>query len=481
MANKFDLLVRNAHVIDADGEQGIADIGITGGLIAAVEPSLAGGATTELDVNGSVVLPGVVDSHAHLPENSDPHGRTPAHHRLARAGVTTAVDFSDFRSVLNQWHASAAGLTVLGLQSIPVFDDNASSALVRANVEKSIHEGAIGIKLMGGHRPNSSDISGTAIAEGTDAGCYVAFHAGTKSHGSNLDGMREALELAEGRPLHLAHTNAYLRGAVTDIIEENNIALALLREHPRAISESHLGSFNWCGGELDGDQFVDHVTRNCLRLGGYSTDRDGLIEAFADGYAFALHEQAEQALPVTGDAGRALWDDHENSLCFPVNGRLTGFIQTCARRTPDGSLRYDGDGEFAVEALSSDGGTWRNVILDQGLALVHLGALSLAQLADKTSRAPAKMFGLWNKGKIAPGYDADLVAVDTTRRVARLTIAAGQVIFDGHTVTGTGGTIVTTEHGVDAVKSRNIPCQVVDLKRSTFLTKGTDAAAPVNA
>lgn len=55
-------------------------------------------------------MPGVVDSHAHLTSmtGADPSGRSPVHERLAQAGVTTAVEFYDFRTVLHQWHASAA-------------------------------------------------------------------------------------------------------------------------------------------------------------------------------------------------------------------------------------------------------------------------------------------------------------------------------------------------------------------------------------
>ncbi|MGW2512157.1 hypothetical protein ACWC0A_22685 [Streptomyces scopuliridis] len=61
-----------------------------------------------------------MDSHAHLTSmtGADPSGRSPVHERLAQAGVTTAVEFYDFRTVLDQWHVSAAGPTILGLQGI---------------------------------------------------------------------------------------------------------------------------------------------------------------------------------------------------------------------------------------------------------------------------------------------------------------------------------------------------------------------------
>ncbi|TKG65706.1 amidohydrolase family protein [Prauserella endophytica] len=480
MTRTLDLIARSAHVVDAEGEQGVADVGVADGVITAVEPELPATATRELDADGLVLLPGVVDSHVHLTDlaGSDPAGRSPAHERLARAGVTTAVEFFDFRTVLDQWHASAAGLTILGLQGLPAYSDGTPAGRVRDDVGAALRDGAIGIKLLGGHFPSTPDASARAIAEGAAAGCYVAFHAGTTAHGSNLDGMREALRLADGRPLHLAHTNAYLRGAVTELVEENQIALALLREHPEVVSEAHLAPLNLCLGALDGDRFTDHIVVNCLRMGGYSTDRAGLLRAFADGFAHCLRQEAGQAVPVTGDAGREVWesDPARASLCFPVNRRLSGFMQSCARRDASGTLRFDGTGDFVVDAISSDGGYWRNLVLDQGLALVQFGALSLPQLAHKTSRAPAALFGLPGKGRIAPGFDADLVAVDSGRRSVRLTVAGGQVIFDGERVVGTGGTVLTTEHGTAALRARRIPHRVIDLADSDFLTRGTPVA-----
>lgn len=56
-------------------------------------------------------------------------------------------------------------------------------------------------------------------------GAYTAFHAGSVEHGSNIEGMLEAVELADGNPLHLAHINAYCRGTVRPEMEETELAL----------------------------------------------------------------------------------------------------------------------------------------------------------------------------------------------------------------------------------------------------------------
>ncbi len=45
----------------------------------------------------------------------------------------------------------------------------------------------------------------------------------------------------------------------------------------------------------------------------------------------------------------------------------------------------------------------------------HQGRISLGRLVETTASAPARLFGLTRKGRIAPGYDADLVLVDPDR------------------------------------------------------------------
>jgi dihydroorotase len=47
---------------------------------------------------------------------------------------------------------------------------------------------------------------------------------------------------------------------------------------------------------------------------------------------------------------------------------------------------------------------------------VHLGRCSLNQVASWMADAPARVWGLVGKGRIAPGYDADMVLVDLERR-----------------------------------------------------------------
>ena len=53
----FDLIVRGGDVVTPAGVAR-ADVGVSDGAIAAVEPELTGGASTEIDAAGLHVLPG---------------------------------------------------------------------------------------------------------------------------------------------------------------------------------------------------------------------------------------------------------------------------------------------------------------------------------------------------------------------------------------------------------------------------------------
>lgn len=464
MSRGGPLAVVGARIVDAaTGRDEVGTCLLDDGSITDVGPDVGVPAGAEvIEADGLALLPGLVDPHVHIPQAA--RERTIAHEMLVRAGVTTAVEFADFRGVLAQWHASAAGLTVLGLQAVPPLVDPISDARARAEVEAALDDGAVGIKILGGHYPCSPEVSAQLIAAADELGAYIAFHAGTTAHGSNLQGMEEAIALADGRPFHLAHTNAYLRGAVDDPLVENLRALRLLREHPEIRSEAHLASLNACfGGLVDGGP-RDHIVRNCLALRGYPPTAEALERAFLDGYAH-VHSETPQGMElVTGAAGLAAWRDSPDGsmLSFPVNLRLSAYLQTCARVGPGGDLAFEGPGDFVIDAICSDGGTWRNVIVEQGLALVQLGGLTLLDFVRKVSWHPARMFGLEGKGTLAPGADADLVLLDLERRQVRTTITAGRVAYDGTAVAGTGGTVLTTGRGAGAVAARDVPHRVLD-------------------
>src|SRR5712692_2594623 len=90
----YDAVVKGGHVIDpANNVDGVFDIGIRKGRIAAVAPALDPGPKTNvIDARGLIVTPGLIDTHAHVYEHvSGDFGLNPDLVGV-RSGVTTVVD-----------------------------------------------------------------------------------------------------------------------------------------------------------------------------------------------------------------------------------------------------------------------------------------------------------------------------------------------------------------------------------------------------
>lgn len=101
---KYDLILRSAHVIDPSQElDGICDVAIKDGLIAAIGPTLeAPPDTPQQDLDETYLAPGLVDLHGHWYEGSafgiDPN-RCTAHGvtTVVDAGTTGFINFEEFR------------------------------------------------------------------------------------------------------------------------------------------------------------------------------------------------------------------------------------------------------------------------------------------------------------------------------------------------------------------------------------------------
>ena len=71
---------------------------------------------------------------------------------------------------------------------------------------------------------------------------------------------------------------------------------------------------------------------------------------------------------------------------------------------------------------------------------MHEGRLSLERIVDLTSAGPQRLFGIMGKGRIAVGYDADLVLVDLKKQRVMsdewIASKCGWTPFDGMSVRG---------------------------------------------
>src|SRR5689334_20867610 len=87
----YDLVIKGGRVIDPSLRlDGIRDVGVVQGRIAAVEPSIAAAATATIDARGKLVVPGLLDIHTHAARTLEGPGMVLAD------GVTGWIDAGSF-------------------------------------------------------------------------------------------------------------------------------------------------------------------------------------------------------------------------------------------------------------------------------------------------------------------------------------------------------------------------------------------------
>lgn len=456
----YEVIFRGAHVVDPmNGVDGVFDVAVENGKIAEVAPQIATKAATEYDFTGKVLQPGIIDSHVHL---GAMWGSYFGHRMLAMQGVTTALDMAGpMYDVLDNLPQYGSGINIAILQyASPPFtfaNSTPSKQEMVDLIEKSLNDGAVGVKLLGGHYPLTPEISAVLIKTALERRSYVAWHAGTTAHGSNIEGMMEAVDMAEGYPLHLAHINAYCRGGIKPELEETQMAIDKLLANPNIFCESYVSPRNGtrltCGPD---GKILSKVTATCLTRFGFSADIEGVKKAFKAKHAWAVYDAGGYSDLMTGDEALKYWEANKTDVggSFNVNPPMPRVWLSHAKR-PDGS--------FVVDAISTDGGCIpRNVILSQGLSLVKLGILSLPEFVVKTSLNPARMLRLENKGHFTVGADADISVYDYDTQKPIAAFVEGKPIFIDGKVVGKNAQIICTERGVKAIEGRGLKAIAVD-------------------
>jgi len=460
MSQKADLLLKGAFVVDPlNGVDGIRDIAIQDGKIAVVASNISPATARRVErLDGFTVVPGIIDSHVHA---SPMAGGSGSHRMLARAGVTTAFDVAG--PVEQVWklmvaegtglnlaciHAAVPGLTIDG--------NNPTRAQIRKLLNRSIHNGALGLKILGGHRPLTPAATRRCIEVTEQDGKYCAFHAGSTESGSNYAGFLEAVKLAEGHRLHLAHINSYCRGQINSSLAEALAAVELLNANSNILSESYLSPLNGTSGRMvDGVPF-SQATPNSLKHHGYSPDYEGMKSAIADGVVSIMVEQGGETVLQTGAEAAVAWEaaGTDMMVSFDVNPADARFLLATARRE---------NGRFTVDAIATDGGGIpRNVIVEMGLLLVDFKALTLSDFVRKTSLNPAAMLGLVHKGSLGVGADADVTVLDRVHRKAFMTLVGGRIVMYAGHVFGSGGTALVLPEGEKAVRRTGLDVRLID-------------------
>ena len=461
---KYDFVLKNGFLVDYKNKlEKKCDLAIKAGKIVEIADNISLDDVRDvLDMEGQLVVPGIVDPHVHL--SSWLGGRT-GHRMLARAGVTTALDMSGpGDSVLDLARDYGVGLNIATIEYVrpgyTVKGEEPTAEELTALIHKVMAKGSLGVKLLGGHYPLTPESTARAIEIAAQENAYVAFHAGTKATGSNLDGFLEAIKLANGHSLHLAHINAYLRGTVKPCLEEVDIAIKALKANPNITSEAYLSPLNGTSTLCVDGLPASMVTRRCLTTGGYEATEEGLKKAIKEGWARIQMEKAGEMHLVGGEEGLAEFKAKGDvGVSFVVNPPEPRYCLATAK---------DEKGAFVVGSISTDGGGIpRNVIIPMGLNLVEMQALTLQEFVQKTSYNPARMLGLTNKGVLEEGYDADITVIDKVKKQPLMTMVKGNVSMYKGYICGTGSNIITTQAGAAYVKEKGLTPEIIKYQDTT--------------
>ena len=469
MSATYDLILKGGRVIDPVNEKdGMLDVAIADGRIVDIaedlDPTMAGEC---FEVKDKYVIPGIIDSHVHA---SSWIGGRYAHNMMARAGVTTALDMSGpVQGVLEAAREYGAGLNIASIQYVRPGDTvkgpDPDNPELKTLLETALRQGAIGLKLLGGHFPLTPEATARTVEIASKNGAYIAFHAGTETSKSDIEGFKHAVELAQGHPLHIAHINSYCRGLIKPYMVETEEAIEILEAHPNICSESYLSPLNGTSANCTDGVPDSIITRTILERGGFSATEQGMEEAVLAGYAQINVESGGQVVLATGQSAVAYWRKRgtDSVVSFNANPPEPRIRLTTAKRK---------SGAFVVDSISTDGGGIpRNVIVSMGLSLVKLQALSIQEFVIKTSRNPAKMMGLSNKGHLSIGADADITVLDFQTQTPLMGISNGKVIMYKGYVSGKGVRFITTPAGKASVEAAGVEPLVIDPEMTPFLRR----------
>jgi len=402
MPVSFDCIVRGGTLATADRVFD-ADIGISGGRIAAVEPSLPGDAGTVIDARGLVVAPGAIDVHTHFDTEVGDGATADDYESGSRAaaagGITTYINFAfqdrggGLAAAIEREAAKAAGRSVIDYGfHIAVIDPAAPGAL--DELPALAGRGFTSVKIFTAN-------TGMAVSDGdvlrvlqaaADAGLMVNVHCEDQALVDHItqrllgQGQRGVENLVRARP---AAAEAVATGRVA--------AYAAAVGTP--VYVVHLS----CRAALD-------AVRAARRAGArvYVETRPAYLYLTAERYRLPDRNGNKYVCwpPLReADDQAALWE-----------GLASGEIQTYATDHTTWMAKQKMDPSLSFAEIP---GGVSNVQTSIGMLYaegVRAGRIPLTTFAAVTAANPAKLFGLWpRKGCLAVGSDADLVAIDPGR------------------------------------------------------------------
>lgn len=378
------ILIRGGHVIDPGRVNGMADVLIEGGKIAAVGRNVsAPRAAAVIDATGRLVLPGLVDLHVHLREPGFEYKET------IETGTAAAV---------------AGGFTsVCCMPNTDPVNDNQSVTefiLERAQVAGNAQVFPIGAITKGSE--------GKELAEIGDlrrAGCVAISDDGRPVMNSLV--MRRAMEYALAFDLPVVDHCEDLHLAEGGCMNEGLVSTELGLPGIPAAAEDIMVARNLALAELTGARLhLAHIsTAGSVRMVREAKARGIRVTAEACPHHFSLTEEVCRGYNTHAKMNPPLrtWQDVQAVKEGLRDGTIDVIATDHAPHAPQEKQQEFAEAPFGIVGLET--------ALPLTLALVEEGVLTLEAAVAKLTVEPAKAFGL-AKGTLAPGADADVTLVD---------------------------------------------------------------------
>jgi len=399
----MSVLLKNGLVVTSTGSA-VADVFMDGETIKAVGSGLPMKADETVDASGKYILPGAIDPHTHIDmpfmgTTSSDDWKTGSI-AAACGGTTCIIDFNlqgkgeSLKDAVEKQKAKAAGKSVVDFSIHPGVTDARPDVI--DEVKKAIHEyGTPSFKIFLFYDFRVDDYAMIRLLEETKT------HGGlVQVHAESFDIIRRLNEqfAATGKLGPMQHARAHAILAEEQAIQRCAAAV-----------------------ELTGSRiYIVHLSSG-QGLWKVREARDRGLHVYA--------ETCPQYLTLTEERyDEPDWNGAKYVMSPPLRPRESqdemwlglrdGDVQTVGTdHCPfnfKGQKDMNGKADYKVIPNGAPG-------IETMLMLLHTegvvkGRISLERMVDVLSTGTARMFGLANKGAIAPGKDADVVVFDPKRK-----------------------------------------------------------------
>ena len=392
MTQVADLLIRAPRAVTGDPaepERPLA-IGIFGRTVQAVEPlattTLRGRDTLDLHA-GEVLMPGLVDTHVHIcePGHTEWEGFASATRAAAAGGITTLVD--------------------MPLDSVPVTVDVPALRVKQQAADGQAH---VDLAFWAGVIPgNTPGLAALAAAGVAGFKCFLADSGSPDFPPVDPGQLTEALRVTArlGLPL-LVHAESPLASAPASPLVTPDYAspayAGYLASRPRGLENLAVAQVIEAARATGGHAHIVHLSSSDALPMIASAQREA-VRITAETCPHYLTLTAEEIDDTTAKCSPPVREAANRELLWAGLREQTLAMVVSDHSPCTAPMKAAGDWDRAWGGISS---------LQLGLPLVWTQArrrgIGLARVAAWMAAAPARLAGLTAKGRIAPGYDADL-------------------------------------------------------------------------